>query len=656
MTAHPFQPPRPPRTTRRTLLTATGAAGLGLFATGAGTPAAAAAEPDVGTLAALAQVPSLPAGAPVRSQFAPNEQLYAAFLAITAPMANNINDTDTADRGFMGGGWWRDPNAPYNARVQEHVSTLSWFYANSRPWNPYYLNAALLGRLDAAIAHYLSLQQPNGPFPEYSRPENSLAATAFGIGYLAKALRDLRQANVLPDRRAQINTALQRAMTWMLDPARGHWGTGGPTAWANQLAGGLAGSTVALQLTADPTIQSRLNERMTYFAAHAQSPAGFFYEFNGMDVAYAQEVTLPELAEIYVRNQHPSVVQMAQRYADWNGYLMLREPGDVGYITYSGASCRTEIRFYDNVASEPDETYFGGRLIDPVPQLAAFYTSREDRAAARAAWAAASGPAPGLAKGGITQPREMNLLFYGERLPSNAEKSAAIANLPYLRATEWAEVRRASLVSQDYVFVRRPGYYFGGFIGTRPTTTMRSGTGFLWHPTAGTIVHSQQTNTECWGTVAGNGPDSSTSLAATYLLGTAGWNGARVNPGTAAVVVNYRRLDNTVQTSLTLARDAVTRAVQANSAATEQIPLVLLPTDTLTFANGAAGRFGQTTTANTTGLTIRRGAATITITWGTARNATLSSTTRTYFRDAQRRLHVLRIPHTGALTTRIAVS
>jgi hypothetical protein len=92
------------------------------------------------------------------------------------------------------------------------------------------------------------------------------------------------------------------------------------------------------------------------------------------------------------------------------------------------------------------------------------------------------------------------------------------------------------------------------------------------------------------------------------------------------------------------------------AAATEQIPLILLPTDTLTFANGTTGRFGQTTTANTTGLTIRRGAATITIAWATARNASLSSTTRAYFRNAQRRLHVLRIPHTGALTTRIAVS
>ena len=650
----PRHRPTPPYPTRRSLLAAAGTAGLGLI-TLPGTARAAGGPPAA--LAALPKVPLLPAGAPVRTAFAPEEQLYAQFLAILAPMANDIDDSDTADRGFMGGGWWRNPNAPYNARVQEHVATLSWFYANSRPWNPYFRDAALLARLDAAVVHYLSLQQSDGSWPEYSRPEHSLSATAFGLGYLAKTLRNLRQAGVLPDRRAQLNTALQAGMNWLLNPANGIWGSNGsPTAWANQICAGLAGSTVALQLTPIASLQSRLDERMPFFAQHGQSPAGFFYEFNGMDIAYNLEVMMPELAEIYVRNGNASAVLMARRFADWLGYVALREPGDIGYVMYSGASCRTEARYYDNVAYEPDETYFGSRLIATVPQLAAFYTTREDRAAARAAWAAVPGPATGVPKGEPTQPREMALLFYGDRLPSTAEKQAAITQLPYLRSTEWAEVRRDSLVKQDYLFVRRPGYYFGGFFGTRPTTVMRSGTGFLWHPTAGIIVHGQQTDAECWGTVASNGPDAATSLAADYFVGASSWNGVRVNPGTAAVMVRYRRFDATVSTDLTIARDALTRAVRANSAATEQIPLVLRPGDTMTFADGTSARFGATTSATTTALTIRRGTAVITISWNVPATATLSSTARTYFRDQSRRLHILRIPHGGQLTTRIAVT
>jgi hypothetical protein len=636
MPAHPL--------TRRALIVGAGAAGVGL------------ALPSTPALAApLARVPALPAGQPVRTAFAPAEQLYARFLAALAPMANDINDTDTADRGFMGGGWWRTPNSPYNARVQEHTATLSWFYANERPWNPYYRDAALFGRLDAAIGHYLSLQQTDGSFPEYSRTEHSLSATGFGLGYLAKTLRNLRQAGVANERRAQLNTALQKAMGWLLNPNNGIWANN-PLHWTNQIAGGLAGATVALELTPHAGLQAQLDNRMPFYAQRAQSPAGFFYEPTGMDIPYNFEVMLPDLAEIYVRNGSPIVASMAQRFADWFGYAMLREPNNVGWLTFHSASSRSDVPFYDNVSDEVDEPYFGARLIQAAPKLAAFYTSREDKAAARAAWAATPGPALPIPKGGLTQPREMSLIYYGEGYPTNAAKQAAIAQLPYLASTEWAEVRRDSLVSQDYTFVRRPKYYLGGFFGTRPTTTMRAGVGFLWHPTAGTIVYGQQTDAACWGTIAGNGPDAATSLSASYQVNGASWNGGRLNPGAGTVLVRYGRFDQTVRTDLSLTRDAVIRAVVSNTAATEQIPLVLIPGDTVTWGNGATAPHNANSSASTTSLTVRRSGITFTITWDRTANATLTTTTRTFFRDARRRLHVLRIPHTGTMTTRITIT
>jgi hypothetical protein len=644
---------------RRALLSGAGAASLSLVSgglvtgglvAGVGTPAAAA---PAAALAALADVAPLPAGQPVRTAFAAADQLYARSLAIVAAMANDIDDSDTESRGFMGGGWWRNPNVAANARVQENVSTLSWFVANSRPWNPYHRDPALLSRLDAAIVHYLSLQQADGSFPEYSRTEHSLSATCFGLGYLAKTLRNLRQGDLLPARRGQLNTALQKAMGWLLNPANSTWT--GPVYWANQVAGGLAGATVALQLTPVADLQAKLDSRMTFFGQNAQSPAGYFYEANGMDIAYNVEVMMPELAEIHVRTGSSVAAAMATRFADWFGYVMLREPGNVGYLTYSAASSRTEISGYDEVPDEPDETYFGSRLIAAAPRLAAFYTSQEDRAAARAGWAAAPGPAPALPKGDLNQPREMALLFYGDGLPSAAQKQAAIAQLPYLRSTEWAEVRRDTVVKQDYLFVRRPSYYVGGFFGTRPTTTMRTGTGFLWHPTAGTVVHGQQSDTGCWGTVTATGPDAATSLAADYQIGGTTWNGARTAPGGADVVIRYRRFDSAVSTDLTLARGAVTRAVRASSAATEQVPLVLLPSDIVTFANGVTVTYGASASATTTGLTIRRGGVLISITWDRAAPASVTATSRTYLRDQRRRIHVLRIAHSGQLTTRIAM-
>src|SRR4051812_24335536 len=145
--------------------------------------------------AALPPLTDLDPVAPDRHAFAPAEQRFAPYLATLAPLVNDINDTDDpALYGHFGGGWWRTPTGPTNARVQEHVFTLSWFYASSRRWNPYFHDKALLAALDAAIGHYLYLQHPDGSFPEYNVDEHGLAPTGFGIGYLAKTLRNLRQA------------------------------------------------------------------------------------------------------------------------------------------------------------------------------------------------------------------------------------------------------------------------------------------------------------------------------------------------------------------------------------------------------------------------------------------------------------------------------
>ncbi|MDQ1654931.1 MAG: hypothetical protein QOD41_14, partial [Cryptosporangiaceae bacterium] len=272
MAAAPASPLPPKRTlSRRTLL----AAGAGV--------ASLAAIPELGTLrdasaaTALAKIPGLPAGSPVRTAFVPLEQRYAPYLAILPGMTNDIVDTDDATRGFFAGGWWRTPSSAYNARVQEHVYTLSWFLANPRPWNPYFRNEALANRLGAAIGHYLSLQHSDGSFPEYNIDEHGLAPTGFGIGYLAKTLANLRQVNLLPQSRAAIATALHTAMTWHLNSTNTIWGNGGPIGYANQVSAGVAGSAVALSLVPDLELASQLHERIDYFAQHAQSPAGFFY-------------------------------------------------------------------------------------------------------------------------------------------------------------------------------------------------------------------------------------------------------------------------------------------------------------------------------------------------------------------------------------------
>jgi hypothetical protein len=91
------------------------------------------------------------------------------------------------------------------------------------------------------------------------------------------------------------------------------------------------------------------------------------------------------------------------------------------------------------------------------------------------------------------------------------------------------------------------------------------------------------------------------------------------------------------------------------SAATELIPLVLHPSDRVTFTDGTAATYGSAATATADGLTLRRGAATVLIRWDGPRAASLTAMSATYLRGGARRSHMLRIPHTGALRLTITL-
>lgn len=636
---------------RRTVLAgATVAAALGLIP--GHTAYASSLSADItGTLAPLAP---LPPGAPVRRLISPLEQRFGPYLAILPDMVNDIEVTDPATLGFMGGGWWRTPNEPYNARVQEHIYTLSWFYANPRSWNPYAGDPALLARLDAAIAHQLSLQHEDGSWPEYSIDEHSKAATGFGLGYLGKTLANTRQAGVLAARRAEMSVAVRKGVQWFLDSQNSIWST--PVEYANQNASGLSAAAVALMLDPDPALAALLRDRIEFLAEHGQSPAGFFYEPFGMDINYNFEVMLPEIAEIHLINGNPTVLSMAEKFADWLGYNIVREPDGSGSLTYLAMSSRTSVAYYDDVVPDPDRTNLGSWFVPQVPSLAPFFTSKEDRAATRRAWASTAGPSTGLAKQG-TSPRIIAHTPYGEALPSNSAKRQAVRQLPYLRSAEFVELRQDVAQKQDYLYVRRPSLYLGAFFGTRPTSTVRSGTGFLWHPVAGMVVSSGQSDTTCWSTLLPSGnADGHSDLEATYLLGDRALDRQSCSPGSAPVTVHYQLPDGRIRTDLTITRTTVTRAVQATTTATEQIPLVLQPGDAVRFADGTPLAYGTNASTTASGLRIRRGRASIDIDWGTALPATIEATATTFLRDGKRRLHILRIPHGGQLTTTITLS
>lgn len=607
----------------------------------------------------LPTLAALPADQPRRSLFTPAEQRYAGYLAILAPMANDI----AADGSWMGG-WWRLPLRV--ARKQEHVYTLSWFYANQRPWNPYAGDPALLARCDRALEHYLALQHPDGSWPERSPTDHGRAATGFGLGYLAKTLAILREVGALPERQRQLAMALHAAMSWFLNPNAQRCEPSDPwPVWdkhvrgANQAAARFAGATIALQLDPDPDLEAQLRERIEYLADRSQSPSGYLYEELGWDHHYNFGVALPELAEVYLNTGNSVIVDMARRFTDWFGYTMLREPDGSGWLTYAAISARTDTTAVDDTVPDPYTALLGSHFISEVPDLAAFFTSAEDMAAARAAWAAEPDPAPGLIKPD-TSPRMLAHAPYGEALPDAPAKAAAIGRLPYLRQEDFAELRRDPAHDQDYVFVRRPSFFLGAHFGTRDTDEVRTGPGFLWHPRAGTIVQSQRTNDSCWATLRPNGSaDADGNLHASYTVGMREWDEPRLTPGDVSIRIRYHTTTHvpsreSVATELVIDSDSVVRSViSATGPAVEQIPLILLPDDELEFADGTPAGYGQDATITTTGLTLYRNGTVIEIDWAVPAPVTLSATATTFLRDRRRRLHVLRVQHPGQLSTRI---
>ncbi|SDE35280.1 hypothetical protein [Glycomyces harbinensis] len=638
-------------TTRRQALIGM-ATGTVAFALALNTPPSAATAAAAGP---LADVAPLPAGAPDRALFAAAEQRLAPYLAVLAPLANGVEDADPDTYGFMRGGFWRSPAPTFNARVQENVFTLSWFHANTRSWNPYAGDPALLARLDAAIGHYLRLQKPQGCWPEYSAGELSRPATAFALGFLTVTLIELQRADALPDTQADIITALRTAADWFLDPAN-------PTVWSNpipytnQVAGGLLGIAEALPLLGDPTLADRLNERIDVLARDGLSPVGYFYEQNGNDFGYSVGVMTPDLAALYETTGSPVVKRLQERYFEWVRYNFVREPDGAGWFCNVATSSRTSLFILDDVKDDSYKADINALWTSSIPISAAFTTSREDKAALRAAWAASTAPvAPPPAAG--TDPQVVRLSTYPEGFPTRAKKNAAISTMPYLASDDFVEFRTDPR-GQQHLFVRKPKYYFGGFFGTRPTSRVQAGLSFLWHPDAGMVLYGSNNGVEnCWGTHRSNqytSIDSNGNLAARYFEGDPARNDElaldEVNTA-VSLGVRYAPLDGRLTKDAQFRADALRIKVTAREHSTERLPFVLRSDDRLTLLGARETEWvpGVDVSGEGTGLRVRRGNTDVVIKWNTTLLVRLVPKTQTYFKDASRRQHMLLLPFGTAL-------
>lgn len=640
----------PPLLSRRTMLAGVGAGlALGLLAPALTTRSRAHA--------ALATVATLPSGAPQRSLFAPEEQIFAGFLRIAAPLANDIVTDGSALHGWMDGGWWRTPSEPHNARVMEQVATLAWFFANDRPWNPYYADAALEARLSAAIDYYLGLQHPDGSFPEYEPSEHSLAATGFGTVALAHALADMQTAGLDATRLARMQDALGASSTWLLNATRGFWQH--PLPNGNQTAAGLVGASLAAEVLGDAALMTTVRDRVALLGANGQAPGGWFYETGGFDSGYNWGVQLPDLGELHSRIGEAGLVSQASLWADFFSYTAVREPGAPGFVRMAAASSRTDSTapVLDGLDDAVDKWAFANEFLDAQPVLAAFRPSREDVAASRAAWAAATEPVPARAKGD-TSPRLWMHIPHAPQGPTAAEKAAQIAALPVMTSSRFTVTRASTVNDMRFLFTRRPGYYAAALYGQRATERVRNGVQLVWHPVMGTFVLGLNVNSpdDSWGTaVDGVGNDARATMTPAFSDG----SGAPVDPSVLESVTGELRVHATmpsggIASTVTLLDDRIVREVTAVGSGRELVPLLLQPGDDLEFIGSSSPVTWNTTASTTaTGFRIVRNGVEARLSWGTSLAVSLTPTSRTLFADAARRQHILRVQHAGAVTTEL---
>ncbi len=635
--------------TRRALLTAGGLAGgalvAGVLVADDGSPSARTsssvvpARPDAPPPHwpdPLPRIAAFPVDAGRRAQFAPDEQVLGAYAA-TLPELTAAIATDRRRYGWMAGGFWRQPSRPDNARIQENVITLAWFYTQDRPWNPYYRSPELLRLLDATVSYYLSLQHRRGWFPEGSG-RTPRAATAFALVHLAATWRLMASVEWNPGLSNDVLAAVRRGADWFLDPANDDvWESAIYT--SNQVLEGLYG----VALIADRTGTERdrlLNDRIEVFLARSISPAGFLYEDRALDFGYPMSVTLGDLGLMHRLTGDDRLLEPARRFFDFCSYNYLWEPDGAGFVVNGAIGARLTIGVLD--ADRPDDTSTTDLLAtlrDELPQTDAFLSTAQGKAAFRAAWAADPQPIPVLGPGRVNPVRPRTVSAQPQ-FPARARRLRAVDTFRYRRETDFVEQRHDEEFDQHFGWIRRPDYLFGAAWGT-PQGRQRFGPGYLYHPRAGTFVCAQHTPGLGWGVRSGGYDES-----ATALTGSVGADGDDPD-------LVLREPAGLSTRTLVCRSDRFEVALDSNGVFDERIPLILRPSDLLEWvvADGGYAPVGaDTTTATVLGLTIRRRDWQWQLRTDRLTELTLERSELPLFRSGLRQVRALRISATDQLT------
>jgi hypothetical protein len=274
------------------------------------------------------------------------------------------------------------------------------------------------------------------------------------------------------------------------------------------------------------------------------------------------------------------IISMEEPWVEWLAYNAVRDPNGPDYVL--NRAIQTRIVTYSGFQIEELV------LADSIPMARAFArTSTEHQTMHTGARQSLINNWPNIGNLSSYSPHHF---FSGidavNWRPTEAQRTAAIASLPYLARDRFAHQRVDDRRVFQSTFIRRPSYYAAFNAGNKVSDGQRFGLGLVWNPLMGAVVQTQRSTVAPWGTArAGAQPAESNNFVPTVKVGGTVMQaiaGARdfPNGGTSAVTFEYAVLGGTKV--VTFNDSGISVNVQVANQFIELIPLLVRSTDTVT--------------------------------------------------------------------------
>lgn len=400
-------------------------------------------------------------------------------------------------------GW----DEPANTRLMEPVALLARFYALNQPWNPYHRDTALGKRLHLALEYWLSLQNPDGGFPEYGGIGSSeLPSVSFGLDAMVSVYQSLRGEPLFSDLADRWLESMRRAIDWAARPDSPPRRQG--ETFANQYLGVIYAAWHLHKFTGESRWLDHYNKLTDWWTTDAQ-PSGWYREHGGReDFSYSQvsEFIVDRLASETGDARWRDSLRRAYAASQFIvGFEMDREVAVVDPVGYARTG-----------ASTLNASHVGGGSTNPSvrgPQPGQRTVGRYNHAATQ------SNEALAFAIGALTPPEveQRAASFFASMpkalqtrssqsiynpyasywwdgtgdywpLPAGAGKKA-VEETRVWRESRFVEIMRFAVEDQEIAGIRRPGYYVSLHAG-RANGRQNKGAGLLWMPGFGNVFVS----------------------------------------------------------------------------------------------------------------------------------------------------------------------